>query len=100
MQNILEFNDYIVGRYGHFSQVNLKIEVPEINFSTKAPVSFLSDYSGMSLSVMWQTAGISNYLELGLLDLYYTTWDNMIFNKDEKSITIIDPKGMKVVMYG
>jgi hypothetical protein len=54
----------------------------------------------MSLSVMWQTAGISNYLELGLLDLYYTTWDNMIFNKDEKSITIIDPKGMKVVMYG
>lgn len=100
MQNILEFNDYIVKTYGHFSQVNLKIEVPEISFSIKAPVSFLSDYSGMSLSVMWQTAGISNYSELGLLDLYYTTWDNMTFNKNEKSITIIDPKGMKVVMYG
>ncbi|MEG0285132.1 MULTISPECIES: hypothetical protein [Vagococcus] len=99
MQNILEFNDYVVEKYGHFAQVEIHIVIPDKGIDKKVPVSFLSDYSGMSLSVSWLMAGVSNYQELGLLDLYFTTWDNMTYNEADKSLAIIDPNGVLVMMY-
>lgn len=64
MQNILEFNDYVVEVYGHFAQVELKVVVPEKKIDRKVPISFLSDYSGMSLSMSWGLAGVMNCQEL------------------------------------
>lgn len=99
MQNILEFNDYVVEVYGHFAQVELKVVVPEKKIDRKVPISFLSDYSGMSLSMSWLTAGVADYQALGLLDLYYTTWDNMKFDQVNKSLAITDPNGLLVMVY-
>lgn len=97
MMNILAFNDYVVEKYGHFAQVMLEVSIKDLdNLVISAPISFLSDYSGMSLSILWEKASILDYQEKGLLDLYYTTHDNMTFDSNENTLTVIDPKGMEL----
>lgn len=96
MMNILSFNDYVVEKYGHFAQVMLEVSIKEKDLVVTVPISFLSDYSGMSLSILWEKAGIENYIELSLVDLYYTTNDNMTYNSNDNTLTVIDPKGMEL----
>ncbi|MGY3779217.1 hypothetical protein [Isobaculum melis] len=94
MMNILAFNDAVVAKYGHFAQVMLEVTIEEKNIVITAPISFLSDYSGMSLSILWEKSGIDNYQAIGLQDLYYTTHDNMTYDSNEQTLTVIDPNGM------
>ncbi|MGY3766859.1 hypothetical protein ACWOAH_10070 [Vagococcus vulneris] len=99
MQDILEFNDCVVSQYGHFSQVELKVVILENNIETTVPISFLSDYSGLSLSMLWSDAGIVDYKQRGLFDLYYATGNNMTFDQTNKSLTILDKSNKEVIVY-
>ncbi|MGO3731581.1 MAG: hypothetical protein ACTJHC_00235 [Vagococcus sp.] len=96
--DILDFNDSVEEKYGHFSEVGLKVTVKDKSISTIIPVSFLSDYSGMSLGIMWESVGFTNYEDMGLFGLYYTTWDNMRFNKEEKILHIKDINDMELII--
>ena len=98
MMNILDFNEYIEAKYGHFSQVMLEVSIAEKNLVVSAPISFLSDYSGMSLSILWESAGVENYQELDLFDLYYTTHDNMTYDEGNHTLTVVDPSGVELVI--
>lgn len=101
MMNILGFHDYIVEQYGDFKQVLLTIEIPEKELVfNQVPVSFLSDYSGLSLSMLWEDAGVENPLESGLYYQYFTTGENMTYVEDDHRLIMVDPEGKQVIVYG
>lgn len=98
MNDILDFKEEVEKRHGHFIRVPLQVKIEDKKIITEVPATFLSDYSGMSLSFMWENAGLNNYIELGLLDQYFATWDNMTFSEESKSIKIRDKKGLDIVV--
>lgn len=88
--DILTFKEQVEDKHGPFAQVPLKVLVEEKEIDMDIPVSFLSDYRGMSLAIMWESVGIENFESLGLAGIYYTTWDNMKYNEEELAIHIQD----------
>ena len=98
MNDILDFKEEVEKKHGHFIRVILNVTIEEKNIVIQVPITFLSDYSGMSLSIMWETAGLSHYKDLGLLDQYVATWDNMTFSEESKSLKIRDKDGLELVV--
>ena len=95
--DILTFKEQVEAKHGPFALVPLKVLVEEKGIDTEVPVSFLSDYRGMSLAIMWESIGIENFESLGLAGIYYTTWDNMKYDEEELAI-IIQDEGRPVVV--
>lgn len=100
MMDIFDFSDFIEEKYRVNTDTKLKVRVPSKHISQIIPVTFLSDYSGASVGILWEDADISNYEALGLLGMYHTTGKNMVYNKDEQSLTIDNGDGHMIIIEG